>query len=86
MGFLLLTAKLLFCWDKSYKIDERMTIETVKRVGNSENILLSLGNPREWKKILLGKATEDTSRATCYTVLQIPSDKKTFQRNTGQSH
>lgn len=36
--------------------------------------------------MLLSKGTEDISRVTCYTVLQIPSDKKTFQRNTGQTH
>lgn len=46
MTFLLLTAKLLFCWEKSYKFDERMTTGPVKRVGSSVNNLLSLGNPR----------------------------------------
>lgn len=48
--FFLLTANLLFCQDKIYQFDERMTTWPVKRARSSENNLLSLGNPRGWKK------------------------------------
>lgn len=60
-----------------------MTTEPVKRVGSSENILLSLGNQENEKKYFWVKPLRTFPELH---VLQIPSDKKTFQRNAGLTH